>query len=136
MQHWAAILFLFLGYPDFALAIDVGLPGSMTKVDATYRCEKEGGGVAFRVPAEPAVAARVWQTDPGEELGLELEVTEFVFARCQGCYAFEAKLAEGLLAIGTTRNAAGKITLSYVLRDLRTNRSRKAGDFPCARVGR
>jgi hypothetical protein len=64
---------------------------TMSKVNADYRCELDGGGIAFKSQTA-SKKARVWQTDVGEDEGLELKVKSFSTLRCPGCYSFEANL--------------------------------------------
>lgn len=75
----------------------------MTTIKADYRCEQPGGGVAVKIGTEST--ARVWQTDPGEKEGLELQVTSFSLARCPGCFSFEANLMGELLVKGRALNS-------------------------------
>lgn len=120
-----------------AFAVDL-FPGQTTKVDATYRCEAAGGGAAFRVPA-PGVPARVWQTEMGDELGLELEVTRFLQARCPDCYFFEARLggkkAPVMFVRGVTEvTQNGNLFLHYSLIDPATKKVEETLKFPCKPV--
>lgn len=64
---------------------------TMSKVNADYRCELDGGGIAFKSQTGNK-KARLWQTDMGEDEGLELKVKSFSIMRCPGCYSFEADL--------------------------------------------
>lgn len=69
----------------------IGIPGELTPVAADIHCEEPGGGIAVALP-KAGQQARVWQTDPGSDMGLELEVVKFNLARCAGCFSFQAKL--------------------------------------------
>lgn len=118
--------------PLAAQAIDIGLPGQLTRIDASYRCEKSGGGVAFRIPRSASEPARIWQTDKGQELGLEFEVVRFKVARCPGCYSFEARLGNALFTQGWTEmSGPGRIKLHYSIIDPKTKRVEDMGEFPC-----
>ncbi len=62
-----------------------------SKIEADLRCEQPGGSVAVALPG-PGKPARVWQTDPGSDEGLEIQLTAFRVARCQGCFSFTGLL--------------------------------------------
>ncbi len=53
--------------------------------------------------------AKDWLTDPGENEGLELEITKFNLARCPGCF----KLEEVLLGIIPVRGIINSFYLTY-----------------------
>ncbi len=80
---------------------------NMTRIDADFRCNSKGGEIAVKVGPN-ASTARIWQTDPGEKTGIELEVTDFKIARCLGCYSFNALLMGSVEVRGTIK--------SYVLK--------------------
>ncbi|GEM_PF-5323022 len=80
---------------------------NMSRVNADFRCEQEGGGIAVKVGSS-AASARVWQTDVGEDEGLELEVTDFKTARCIGCYSFKAILMGQIQVQGKITNGVLK----------------------------
>jgi hypothetical protein len=72
-------------------------------IDPDYRCEQEGGGVAFKLPTAGA-SARVWQTDPEDEDALELKVVSFRTGRPAGSFEFEAKIEDALLVRGSVKD--------------------------------
>lgn len=63
----------------------------VTPIKADYRCGQAGGEIAIKFPTASS-PARIWQTDPGETHGLELQVKNFGQGRCVGCFGFDALL--------------------------------------------
>jgi hypothetical protein len=90
---------------------------TLTTIKADYRCEQEGGGIAFKGSSD-LKKAKVWQTDVGETKGLALKVTKFSIARCPGCYEFEAKLMKQINVRGTISN----FVLNYEAQDPETGK--------------
>ena len=134
MSKFLTLALSSLALASTAFAVDF-LPGQITKIDADYRCELSGGGVAFRVAA-PGVPARVWQTDVGQEMGLELEVTSFLKARCPGCYSFDARLTNKgrpvMLARGQSEMVpTGQILLNYSVIDPTSKKINGSFNLPC-----
>jgi hypothetical protein len=88
---------------------------NLTTVKASYRCEEAGGGIAFKEPTQ-SKPARIWQTDKGDNKGLELKVTDFTIYRCPGCFSFQAVLMNSI-------NVRGEIisnVLKYDVQDPET----------------
>lgn len=125
---------LVLAWAAPALAIP-SLPGELTKVDAEYRCEKPGGGVAFSLPRGKN-APRVWQTEPGEEIGLELEVVEFRRLRCPGCFDFTARLGADFVTYAQVRIPATekRSVLDYYVVEPQTGERQLIDTFPCVQM--
>jgi hypothetical protein len=88
----------------------------LTKIKADYRCELAGGGVAFKV-AKGTKPARAWQTDVGEDQGLELKVTSFSFSRCPGCFQFTGTLMDSVQVKASISN----LVLTYSAFDTESN---------------
>lgn len=87
----------------------------LTKIEADYRCELEGGGIAVKLGSVDT--AKIWQTDMGEDEGLELDVTSFSVARCPGCFSFTAILMGEL----EVRGKASSSILTYEVFDSESN---------------
>lgn len=64
----------------------------LTMITADYRCDENGGGIAVKFDSPDGV--KIWQTELGAEIGIELSVKKFRQARCPGCFAFEAVLMD------------------------------------------
>lgn len=87
-----------------ALILTLVSSSAMAGIDPDYRCEKAGGGVAFKVPTQSA-KARLWHTDAGQEGGLEFTVTRFVTFSRPGTFSFEANYQGVLFVQGEVENS-------------------------------
>lgn len=69
-----------------------------TLIEADYRCEKKGGGIAFKTGPN----ARIWATDKGASMGAELEkISSFTTGGCPGCYKFTGIIIDKIKVRGT-----------------------------------
>lgn len=76
------IVMLFLSANVFAQ--------DLSRVDADLRCETKNGGVALKYGTDST--AKAWFTNPGEELGLKLDLKSFEIGACVGCLTYTAEL--------------------------------------------
>ena len=94
------------------LAIFLISSSAFAGMNADYRCEQNGGGIAIKLPAEGS-KAKIWQTDVGDADGLELKVKSFVPGKDAGNYSFTA-LQMGVVKV---RGTVLDYKLTYELYD-------------------
>jgi hypothetical protein len=90
---------LFLGIIGFMLSYNQTFAqfesNSSSEIDANLRCKiSRSGEIAINT-----ISGQVWQTDPGEEEGIAVDIETFNVRQCEGCLNFEGSIMGGLMLV-------------------------------------